>query len=207
MLKRRIHTKKESFGNIGFMLLFVVLWYSALFRSFRGIDGNMPVTVVLFAVAGLLPLLTAVRSIKNALYYRRLHRQCMAGIPRRGRIVGCSRQMCQSRGSRGRIHTYYEYFLDIEVYDPQTLAVSRIQSEAYAWPVYRVLASPEVEVYTDESGWHYVIDGFQYKKSGREPDILVESAFDREPGEGIGRMIQIVALAVIVLMIFQLLVR
>lgn len=200
---RKIYTKQESFKNVSFLILFTLIWYTTLLSSLLNRTSSSNLSLLIFLLAGLLPFITAVQNIKQTLYYRKLHRECMKQRPQRGRITGCTCSSYQQRGSRGRTHTYYEYFLMVEVYDAQTLIPTTIKSEAYSWPVYKVLASPEVDVYTDESGWHYVIDGFRYKKSRREPDILDECAFDRAPVQSTQRVFSVLIVVIMVLMIFR----
>ena len=176
---RKIRTKRESFPGAIYGLLFSLLWYGVIIKSI--LEGALAGSHVLFLAAGLLPLYVSFRQIRSALYYRRLHRQYRNGTPRRGRIVDCVKRYCQTRGSRGRIRMEEEYILTIEAERESGIGFETIQSDPYSWPVYRVLSSPEVEVYTDENGWHHVIDGFQYKKRKTDPGIFQEDPFETGP--------------------------
>lgn len=203
MLHRKIRTKKESLGGIPFLIVFVILWYSSLLRPILSNGLSALGSWAILLLAGLLPLGMTVQNIRRVLYYRKLHRQCMNQRPRRGRILSCVRGSYRERNSKGGSHIVYEYFLKIEVYDPDTMLTTEIQSEAYSWPVYRALASPEVDVYTDETGWHYVIDGFQYKTSKNDPDIFRESPFEREPGQNFQIFFRIIFFILVVVMILR----
>ena len=101
----------------------------------------------------------------------------MEGVPRQGKIIDCV-QAAQEMVRRGRIHMQAEYVLSVEVENRDGGSVEVIQSEPYVWTVYRVLASSMVDVYTDEKGWNYGIDGFQYKKRRQEPGIFEENPFE-----------------------------
>lgn len=203
MIHRRIYTKNESFGNLPYLIVFVALWYTISLRSImKSGFSSVGVSAVLL-LAGLLPLAAVIQNLRKAFYYRRLHRQCMNRSPRKGKIVSCVRSSYRERRSKGGTRIVYEYFLKIDVYDPDTLMTTTIQSEAYSWPVYRALSSPDVDVYTDETGWHYVIDGFHYKTSRNEPDIFIESSFDREPGQNSQRFFGIVFFAIVIIMILR----
>ena len=68
------------------------------------------------------------------------------------------------------------YYLEVQVMDPNTGLVRSIISDPYHFPPQRYLASPMVDVYIDESGWHPVIDGFQLKQRRSDPDIPLMSA-------------------------------
>ena len=50
-----------------------------------------------------------------------------------------------------------------------------VQSDAYPWPVYQALSSPDVDVYYSDTESGYTLDAFQYKFDKGEPDILPES--------------------------------
>lgn len=208
-MHRKIRTKDETASGAVYMILFVIIWYSNLLKGVFG-GGVQNIRAVLpFLVAGLLPVYTAWRLIHRAAYYRRLHRQYMQTSPRKGRIVNCQKRYFQETAARGRTRTRAEYILIIEVYDSAAFQPVQIQSEAYAWPVYRVLASPEVDVYTDETGWHHVIDGFHYKERKSDPDIFKESPFDAGPGDDYKweRVMWVIVIAVMICMLLSGLVK
>ncbi len=203
-MRRKIWTKQESFTGVGMELLFVLIWYGAIGRSLASSPGQLGLLAI-FLVAGLLPLVNACSRIRRACYYRRLHRQYMQRPPKRGRIVSCERRDSLVRGSKGRYHTQHEYILVVELLNDGAFEPVQVRSEPYTWPVYRVLGSPEVDVYTDETGWHYILDGFRYKEHRSDPGILRESSYDRVPGEGGGYLLRIIAAAVMIFMLLQIL--
>lgn len=203
MLHRKIRTKKESMESIPFLIIFVIIWYTVTLRPVIKTGFSSVGTSSIFLLAGLLPLGIVVQTIRRVCYYRRLHRQYMNQRPRKGKIVSCVRGSYRERSSKGSSRIVYEYFLKIEVYDPDTMLTTEIQSEAYSWPVYRALSSPDVEVYTDETGWHHVIDGFQYKTSKNDPDIFIESSFDKEPGQNMQMLFRVIFFVIFVIVILR----
>lgn len=204
-MHRKIWTKDESFSGVASEILFVILWYSTLLKPVigRGSQGSM--SMFPFLIAGLMPLYMAIRKIRQAVYYRGLHKKYMRGMPRKGKIINCQKRYYQERGSKGHISNRADYILVVEVYDNETFLPTQIQSEPYSWPVYKVLAAPEVDVYTDETGWHHIIDGFHYKKKKNEPDIFKENPFDESRWEGTGRFGEIIfCIFIIVILISHL---
>jgi hypothetical protein len=201
-MHRKIYTKQESFQGASLEFLFAAIWYALLLPNFfHGAQISFAYLIPL--LAGLLPLAAAVQKIRSGLYYRRIHQRCRQTSPQRGTIIDCQRQSYQEQGTRGRVRTSYEYILIVEICDPATLQPVRIQSEPYAWPVYRVLASPDVDVYTDESGWHYFIDGFCYKKNRHEPDIFPGHPLSQAPAGNGSRFSQILTILILVLILLQ----
>jgi len=75
----------------------------------------------------------------------------------------------------------YEYYLVVEIYPQGSESPVTIKSDAYTWPVYQALSSPEVDVYTSDTESGYILDGFQYKTDKNEPDILPESVWKSLP--------------------------
>ena len=162
-----------------YCILFLCIWYLGLLKAIltEGTVGSYG----LFLLAGLLPLFTTFKKIQNVLYYRSLHRQCMNRPPRQGRIINCRKNTYREPTSRGRSRLVTEYTLMVEVGMDAELQPIQIESEPYSWPVYRVLAAPEVDVYTDPSGWHHVIDGWQYKTDRNDSGLFPETALDKAP--------------------------
>ena len=111
----------------------------------------------------------------EAMQWRKKHQMCMeTQTPQKGWIVDCDCEEIIHRTSRGS-YTEYRYYLIVEIY-PQGLSTPvDIRSDAYAWPVYQALSSPEVDVYYSDTEAGYTLDGFQYKNDYSEPDILPES--------------------------------
>ena len=75
-MKRKIRPAEEEMGNVVFLILFVILWYSSLIGSF--LTGGTHTAALLFFVAGLLPVYTAVTMIRKALFYRRQRAEAIA---------------------------------------------------------------------------------------------------------------------------------
>lgn len=173
-MRKKIRTADEEMGNIGFLIFFTVLWYSGILSGiFR--DG-FDTTLLLFLAVGLMVPIQAVRMIQKAVYFRNFHRQCMnEGHPQQGRIVNITREYYDDYENNRRNRRTY-YFLIVEIVDPETGIYNTIKSEPYRIPIYKYLASPYVQVYTDRTGWKHVIDGFQLKSSRSEPDIPLENS-------------------------------
>lgn len=160
--------------------------------------------MLVFAVAGLMPAVIAIRNIEKAIYYRKLHRQAMNRPPKKGRIISYERQMQRKMNAKGRTYDEYEYTLIIEVYDDMSYAPIQIRSDVYSWPVYEVLASPEVDVYPDDSGWHYTIDGFQYKEHRSDAGIFQENAWEKGLERNFSRIIKFLGNIVLVCILISM---
>lgn len=187
---RKIRTKRESMDGALTMLLFFIVWFSSIIQDV--LSSETPGTsILLLAVAGIIPGALAFWEMQRAFYYRKLHRQAMNQTPEKGRIVSYERQARKRTNSRGVVYDEYEYRLIIEIYDNISYTPRQIRSEPYSWPVYEVLASPEVDVYTDDSGWHYTIDGFQYKKHRKDEGIFKQSAWEKGTERDFSRIITI----------------
>lgn len=189
---RKIRTKRESMDGAVTMLLFCAVWFSNIIQDILQ-SGTPRATILLFAVAGIMPGVIAIQKMQKAFYYRKLHRQAMNRMPEKGRIISYERQIQKRMNSKGRGYDEYEYILIIEIYDNISYAPKQIRSEAYSWPVYELLASPEVDVYTDDSGWHYTIDGFQYKKHRNDEGIFKQSAWEKGPERNFSGITNILA--------------
>lgn len=173
-MRKKIYTADEEFGNVYYLIFFLLIWYYLLFQNV--IRTGFQLFLVPFFLAGVLILYQIFRTIQKALYFRSFHRKCMEeSIPVQGRIVNVVREYYDEYTSRRRQRSIY-YFLIVEIIDPETGVVNRIKSDAYRIPVYKYLAAPQVQVYTDRSGWKHVIDGFQLKQSRTEPDIPLENS-------------------------------
>lgn len=203
---RKIRTKRESMDGVITLFLFCAAWFSNIIQDIL-YSGMSRASLLLFTAAGLIPAVITVQKIQKALYYRKLHRQAMNRRPEKGKIISYERQIQKRTDFRGRVRNEYEYTLIIEIYDNVSYTPRQIRSEAYSWPVYEVLASPEVDVYTDDSGWHYTIDGFQYKNHRSDEGIFQQSAREREPGRIFSRIIgglgNIVLLCVLIFIWFR----
>ena len=106
--------------------------------------------------------------------------------------------------AKGRTYDEYEYTLIIEVYDDMSYAPIQIRSDVYSWTVYEVLASPEVDVYPDDSGWHYTIDGFQYKEHRSDAGIFQENAWEKGLERNFSRIIKFLGNIVLVCILISM---
>ena len=124
--------------------------------------------------------------------------------PKKGRIISYERQTQRKMNAKGRTYDEYEYTLIIEVYDDMSYAPIQIRSDVYSWPVYEVLASPEVDVYPDDSGWHYTIDGFQYKEHRSDAGIFQENAWEKGLERNFSRIIKFLGNIVLVCILISM---
>ncbi len=84
-MKRKIRPAEEEMGNVAFLILFAILWYACLIASL--VNGGTRMTVLLFFVAGLFPVYSAVTMMRKALFYRRQRADAIAyGSSRFGKI-------------------------------------------------------------------------------------------------------------------------
>ena len=200
---RKIRTKQESTNGAETLILFCGVWFSNIIQQILR-SGTLGVSMLVFAVAGLMPAVIAIRNIEKAIYYRKLHRQAMNRPPKKGRIISYERQTQRKMNAKGRTYDEYEYTLIIEVYDDMSYAPIQIRSDVYSWPVYEVLASPEVDVYPDDSGWHYTIDGFQYKKHRSDAGIFQGNAWEKGPERNFSRIITFLGNIVLVCILISM---
>lgn len=204
-MRRKTRPANEEFGNILYSVLFVILWYSGITRAL--ISGGYRFTLLLFLVAGLIPLYTVFMQVRRAMFYRRQRAQAIAwGNYSMGRITGVTVQKepyyAENR-QRARYRNYYYY--QVEIVDPSTGVENTIQSEGYRKPLHRYLASDRVKVYQDQSGWKYYLEEFQYKKHRNDPGILLYSPRDfEETAAGSSSFLQILIFIVMILMIFNI---
>ena len=75
-MHKRIRPADEEMGGIWYTLGFVVLWYSGLLSAVRLRGVSMELSI--FLIAGLLPLVMAVQSIRKALFYRRKRKEAIS---------------------------------------------------------------------------------------------------------------------------------
>lgn len=201
-MKRKIRPAEEEMGNLVFLILFVILWYSSLLGSlaFNGIH----ITVLLFLAAGLFPVYSAVTVIRKALFYRRQRADAIAfGSSQQGRIRGVVREDVPYRSGKHNIIRYHRYYhLQVDIIDPVTGVVSSIESQGYSKPIHRYLASDQVRVYTDRSGWKHYLADFQFKERMSDPGIFDDRPLEfEETAAGSGRVIQILFVIVFILII------
>ena len=126
-----------------------------------------------------------VQGVRRALFYRRQGREIREfGNAARGRIVNVIMKSAPYEDSHHRTRYRRYYVLEAEVPDPVTGVVNRIESPAYSRPIHRYLASPEVTVYTDRTGWKHYMDDFQWKERKSDPGIFEENRVFDEYGRG-----------------------
>ena len=205
-MRKKFRPADEEIGPILPLLLFPVLWYSALFRGIAG--SGFQVMLVPFLVAGLLPVYSAVNEIRRAMFYRKQRADAIAwGHSEIGRIRGVTRQDVPYYSGKNRTLRYRRtYCLQVDIMDPSTGVVHTIESGGYRKPVHRYLASDRVRVYTDRTGWKYYLEEFQLKKHKKDPGIFDQQmpAEFEEMSFGGGRLIQIIFIIVIVGMIWSM---
>lgn len=203
-MKRKIRPAEEEMGNVAFLILFAILWYACLVASI--VNGGTRITVLLFFVAGLFPVYSAVTMIRKALFYRRQRADAIAyGSSQLGKIRGVMRQDIPYRsGEHNTLRYHRYYYLQVDITDPVTGAVSTIQSQGYRKPIHRYLASAQVRVYTDRSGWKHYLEDFQYKRRMSDPGIFDDRPMEfEETRAGNGRVIQVLFIAVFILIVLS----
>lgn len=201
-MKRKIRPAEEEMGNIAFLVLFVILWYSTLIGSLA--SNGVRTSVLLFLVAGLFPVYSAVTVVRKALFYRRQRAEAVAyGHSQLGRIRSVTRQDVPYRsGEHNTLRYHRYYYLQVDITDPVTGAVSTITSQGYRKPIHRYLASDQVRVYTDRSGWKHYLEDFQYKERKSDPGIFDDRPMEfDETAAGSGRVMQILFVIVFILIV------
>ena len=204
-MKQKIRPAEEEIGNVAFIFLFVILWYSALLGSVM--SGRAGITVMLFFVAGLLPVYSAVTMIRRALFYRKQRADAIAyGQSQPGRIQGVVRQDVPYHSGKNRTLRYHRYYyLKVDITNPVTGVTNTIQSQGYRKPIHRYLASEQVRVYTDRSGWKYYLEDFRFKERMSDPGIFDDRPLEfEETMAGNGRVVQIIFVIVFILMILSM---
>lgn len=204
-MKRKIRPAEEEIGNVSFLFLFVILWYSGLAASIMA--SGFYITQLLFLAAGLLPIHTAVTMIRRAFFYRKQREDAIAyGHSQLGRIQSVLRQDVPYYSGKHHTLRYHRYYyLDVELVDPATGVTNIIRSQGYRKPIHRYLAADTVRVYTDRSGWKHYLEEFQFKAHRNDP-----GAFDDRPMEfdetaaGNGRFVQLIFAVIVILMILNM---
>ncbi|MCD8354965.1 MAG: hypothetical protein LUE11_00105 [Clostridia bacterium] len=201
-MKRMIRPADEEFGNAIPLAAFIVLWYAAIIRQ---MTLFFTPTLIIFAVGGLLPLHALFQSIHRALFYRKKRKQVIAyGRAMRGKITGVAQKMVPYSGKNGRLRFKKYYYLQVDIWNPMTGANTTVESQAYRKPIHCYLSSPDVLVYTDNSGLQHYLEDFKWKTDKREPDIFSypETFDDRYPDIPV---FQIVFVLIAILMLLHLL--
>ena len=92
----------------------------------------------------------------------------------------------------------------MDITDPVTGVVNTITSQGYRKPIHRYLASAQVRVYTDRSGWKHYLEDFQYKRRMSDPGIFDDRPMEfEETRAGNGRVIQVLFIAVFILIVLS----
>ena len=193
---------KRKIRPIAFLVLFVILWYSTLIGSLASNGVRTP--VLLFLVVGLFPVYSAVTVVRKALFYRRQRAEAVAyGHSQLGRIRSVTRQDVPYRsGEHNTLRYHRYYYLQVDITDPVTGAVSTITSQGYRKPIHRYLASDQVRVYTDRSGWKHYLEDFQYKERKSDSGIFDDRPMEfDETAAGSGRVMQILFVIVFILIV------
>ena len=201
-MKRKIRPAEEEMGNIAFLVLFVILWYSTLIGSLASNGVRTP--VLLFLVAGLFPVYSAVTVVRKALFYRRQRAEAVAyGHSQLGRIRSVTRQDVPYRsGEHNTLRYHRYYYLQVDITDPVTGAVSTITSQGYRKPIHRYLAWHQLPVYTARSGWKHYLGDFQYKERKSDSGIFDDRPMEfDETAAGSGRVMQILFVIVFILIV------
>lgn len=169
-MSRKIYTKKESLNNTWKII------GMAIFTTLILVIGNFSWKNGIIYLTYLIMLGLGIWQTTDALKWRKRHQTCVeTQMPQKGWIVGCVSETIYHYRGRGRRYIEYVYYLDVETYLPGLTELVTIRSDAYTWPVYQALSSPEVDVYYSDTEGGYTLDGFQYKIDRSEPDILPES--------------------------------
>lgn len=205
-MRKKVWTANEEFGNLRFILLFIILWYSGLIKGMLS-SGFQPFLIV-FLAAGVVPVYTAALQVRRVLFYRRKRAAAIAWgdcVP--GRIVGymARKQPYYSQSGRGgRIQYRNYYYYQVVIVEPSTGVENTLQSDGYSRPVHQKLSSDRVKVYRDKSGWGCYLEELQFKKHRSDPGIL--SAEPREFEDtlaGSGNFLQTLICIVMVLVILS----
>lgn len=204
-MKRVIRPAEEEIGNVIPNILFSILWYC----SIGGIilRGGFQLMLLIFLIAGILPVYQAVNSIRRALFYRKERARAIAlGNVAYGTITGVTRQDVPYYTSGEHRHLRYQryYYLSIQMTNPLTGISSEIQSQGYRKPIHRYLSSPQVKIYTDQSGWKHYLEDFQWKQHRNDPDIFNYPREFEDVHIGSERFGQIIFVIILILMIFTM---
>ena len=204
-MKRKIRPAEEEIGNVSFLFLFVILWYSGLAASIMA--SGFYITQLLFLAAGLLPIHTAVTMIRRAFFYRKQREDAIAyGHSQLGRIQSVLRQDVPYYSGKHHTLRYHRYYyLDVELVDPATGVTNIIRSQGYRKPIHRYLAADTVRVYTDRSGWKYYLEDFRFKERMSDPGIFDGRPLEfEETAAGNGRVVQIIFIIVFILILVSM---
>ena len=192
-MRRKIYTKKESLQIIWSLFGMGILWgVFLLLGGYELRNGAVYLGYLILFFVG-------IGQAMEAMQWRKRHQECMVTqTPQKGQIVDCICETIYHRRVRGS-YTEYHYYLIVELYVQGLIMPIRIQSDAYPWPVYQTLSSPEVDVYYSDTDSGYTLDGFQYKTDKSEPDILPESLRNSLPSKGVESWVIIIIFLLLLL--------
>lgn len=88
--------------------------------------------------------------------------------------------------------------------NPVTGISTVIQSQGYRCPIHRYLGSPDVKIYTDQSGWKHCLEDFHWKEHRSDPDIFNYPREFEETRMGTGLFGQIIFVVILILMIITM---
>ncbi|MCD7808069.1 MAG: hypothetical protein LUH02_01905 [Erysipelotrichaceae bacterium] len=169
-MHKYIRPANEEFNGITYLILFSILWYVSIVRNIlaNGFDSSL----ILFIIFGLIPVVAAIDIIRRALYYRKKRQEAINYNDKcKGVITKITKDYEAYHNSDQHIRYHKYYYLHVNMYLSNGTVYS-IKSEAYRKPIYKYLASNQVSVYTDSSGWHYYLEDFVYKQDKHEPDAF-----------------------------------
>lgn len=169
-MKTKIRTANEEIHGWVFPLIFISVY--AGFFIYQMITNGFSETLMFLLILGLLFPIQYLKVIRRSFKFRQLHEHFVKEYtPQRGRIYNITKEL-PKEGQENKIH----YYLHIEILNSHGNLVRKVKSEAYYKPLYKYLASPEVDVYYDNQNKYFVVDGFQLKENEDEPDIALESS-------------------------------
>ena len=128
MFKRKIRPAQEEMTGVLYSALFLLIWYAGLLRGI--LTSGFQSSYMLFLAAGIIPLFTAVQTVRRALFYRRQREEIKAaGNVSRGRIVNVIMKSSPYEDSHHRTRYRRYYFLEAEVADPGIFEENRVFDE------------------------------------------------------------------------------
>lgn len=202
-MRRTIRPAEEEFGMILPQILFSILWYSALLGNM--IYNGFQTILLVFLAAGLIPLYTAVTSIRRTLFYRKQRAEAIAlGDVQTGWIRGVVRKDVPYYSGKNHVLRYHRYYhLQVELGISPSGTPNLIESQGYRKPIHRYLGSARVSVYTDQSGWKHYLEDFQWKENKSDPDLFDYPVEFEDTLSGNGNFIQIIFAVIMVLIVLS----
>lgn len=163
---RQYYTADETPPSAVITFFFTILWYGTLIISI--VRSTVPASSLsVMLIAGLLPILTLSKQISIAIQeYKKRRKYMREGQKNSGEIIAVKTVPHVFRSSRhiDRITYRYVYtvrFTDISGFDFDT--------QEYARPIHKNLATPYVTIYSDLSNRRHFIADFQVKNRSGDP--------------------------------------